>query len=410
MSVNLLQVTLRLEGSSFTVGRLAWKQGRCFFEYDESFLSTGLELSPFHLPLQSGVHQSDRSPFEGGLFGLFNDSLPDGWGRLLLDRALQRKGMNPQAFHPLDRLSLVGQTGMGALCYEPDDSQALPETLPPLSELAKESQAVLQGQSSEVLNELLALNSASAGARPKVIVALSSDKQQILPAHRKKQDDTSRWLVKFPALHDSLDSGAVEMAYSDMARGAGLEMAPTHWFEADTPAGGFFGTQCFDENQAGRCHIHSASGLLHADHRYPSLDYNQLMRATWQVTRSHPEVKKLFRLISFNVLAHNRDDHSKNSSFRMTATGEWLLAPAYDLTFSSGPGGEHCMLINGEGRQPGFSHLRALGKAFSLTKNELESILEEVHDSIHRWPEWASPYPVHKETVQTINKRLKAIQ
>lgn len=116
-----------------------------------------------------------------GLFGVFNDSLPDGWGRLLLDRAVERHGVRRGEMNPLDRLAFVGRDGMGALSYEPERAQH-PEGDSTLSldRLAEESAIVLAGESGEVFEELLALNGSSSGARPKIVALVSADKKKII--------------------------------------------------------------------------------------------------------------------------------------------------------------------------------------------------------------------------------------
>lgn len=105
------------------IGRLAAQDRRILFEYDPAFLATGLQISPFQLPTRSGVIIDDGLVFDG-LFGVLNDSLPDGWGRLLLDRTVEHLGIARQELTPLDRLAHVGRHGMGALSYEPDLSDS----------------------------------------------------------------------------------------------------------------------------------------------------------------------------------------------------------------------------------------------------------------------------------------------
>ena len=86
-SIHVITVKYCRGNTLVPMGRLALKDRKIFFEYAPSFLELGLELSPFKLPLKAGVIACEDQIFDG-IFGVFNDSLPDGWGRLLLDRKL----------------------------------------------------------------------------------------------------------------------------------------------------------------------------------------------------------------------------------------------------------------------------------------------------------------------------------
>jgi len=368
------------------VGRLALVERRIYFEYDPAFIETGMQISPFKLPLQYGAIACDDQLFEG-VFGVFNDSLPDGWGRLLLDRSLRNHGIAPEQLTALDRLTHVGTHGMGALCYEPDSSaKELGEVSLNLDRLAQETQRVLEGEAEDVFPELLELASSSAGARPKVMVGVSADKKHIIHGHQDLPDGYSHWLVKFASSSDTKDIGAVEYAYSLMARAAGLAMPETTLFTGKNGKG-YFGVERFDRAGDQRIHMHSLCGLLHADHRLPSLDYEAVLRATLTLTRNVKELEKVFRLAVFNVLAHNRDDHSKNFAYLMQPDGTWQLTPAYDLTFSSGPGGEQSMTVMGEGKAPGEKHLLELAKKFDI--KYAATIIDEAKEAISRWMAFA---------------------
>ncbi len=387
------------------VGRIAAQNRRILFEYDPAFLTTGLQISPFRLPPRSGVVVGDPQSFDG-LFGVFNDSLPDGWGRLLLDRAVEKLGVARQDLTPLDRLAHVGVGGMGALAYEPDLSKgAHNPVILKLDKLAHVAAQVLGGAQGEIVEELLRLNGASAGAQPKVVVQISADKKQIAHGPSPLPQGYSHWMIKFPSAHDDANAGAVEYAYSLMAHAAGLVMPDTHLFGAGCKR--YFGIARFDRDSDRRIHMHSLSGLLHADHRAPTLDYDAFLTATHVLTKDASDLARAFRLACFNVLAHNRVDHAKNVSFLLDdATGRWTLAPAYDLTFSAGPGGEQSMLVMGEGRAPGAEHLRALAKKHGLKK--ADAIIDEVRAAITRWPEWADEAGLAKRAAKVVGERIWA--
>jgi serine/threonine-protein kinase HipA len=335
---------------------------------------------------------------------VFNDSLPDGWGRLLLDRAVERLGIARQELTPLDRLAHVGQHGMGALSYEPDlsDSDRTPAVLE-LDALAEDAAGVLRGEEGGVIEMLLKLNGASAGARPKVVAQVSADKTRIIHGPATLPDGYAHWMIKFPSAQDDAAAGATEYAYSLMARAAGIAMPQTHLFTAKKKR--FFGIQRFDRDGNRRIHMHSLSGLLHADHRVSSLDYDALLKATQILTRDATEVERAFRLACFNVLARNRDDHAKNVSFLLDdSTSQWSLAPAYDLTFSSGPGGEQSMTVMGEGKSPGVEHLSALAKKHGLRSGQ--AILAEVQSAVADWPQHADAAGLSTNAAKLIGDRI----
>lgn len=398
-----IKVSLNFTDISIPVGRLALREGKIYFEYDRSFLKSDLEISPLQLPLRPGVQTFERFLF-GGLPGVFNDSLPDGWGRLLLDRSVRLQGVFPDALSPLDRLAHVGSAGMGALVYEPDhraDDTGINVNLDLLASYAND---VLDGESQKVLQELLALNGSSAGARPKAMIGVDPSHQNIIYGTHALQEGYAPWLVKFPNASDGLDAGAIEYVYALMAKDAGLIMTDTHLFPAKRGAG-YFATKRFDREGAHRVHTHSACGLLHSDFRTPSLDYEDLIALTGMLTRDVGEVKKMFQLAVFNVLAHNRDDHTKNFSFLMNEKGEWKLSPAYDVTFSSGPGGEQSTMVMGEGKNPSTKHLLMLGAEAKLDRKRVDIIISQTKHALSRWKVLAKEYSVSQANIRLIEKK-----
>ncbi len=236
------------------VGTLAIKNRKIYFEYDKEFLKTGLELSPYKLPLKAGLFVCEDDTFEG-LWGVFADSLPDGWGRLLMDRHLISLGVNPNSLSPLDRLAFVGKYGMGALSYEPSQiNEKLEFERIILDDIAKKSEKILKG-GSEIIDELLALCGSSGGARPKVLVQISNDKKEIIHGKQKLKKGFSHYIIKFAYSSDSKEIGAIEYAYSLMAKSAGIEMRDTHLFEGKR--GRYFAIKRFDRIGDKRVHMHS---------------------------------------------------------------------------------------------------------------------------------------------------------
>ena len=390
-TTSMVHVYFGSDEQKLPMGKLALQNRQILFEYDTEFLNTGLELSPFKLPLRPGVFTQSDPTFEG-LFGVFNDSLPDGWGRLLLDRKLINLGLNPEMLSPLDRLCFVGQHGMGALSYVPDHSyKAIPDHTD-LDEIANEIKAFQENDDDRFIEDLLQLGGSSAGARPKVLLHL----------------DEEDWLIKFRSSMDPKDMGALEYAHHLMASDARLELPHSKLFLSRS-CSGFFGTKRFDLAHGKRTHMHTVSGLLHADHSSPSLDYEMIMKATLFLTRDIRESEKQFRAAVFNVLSHNRDDHSKNFSFLMSEDGKWHVSPAYDLTFSSGPGGEHCSMIMGEGRQPRLQHLLQLASIGNIGKTDALQIIDEVTLAISKWQIFADEAGVSAVSRKRIQSELQKV-
>ena len=403
-----VKVGLDFGRGTIPVGRLARHTGQIYFEFQPDFLERGLEISPLHLPLQPGLQTFDRLLFEG-LPGIFNDSLPDGWGRLLLDRSVRLKSILPEQLTPLDRLAYVGQTGMGALVYEPTHLKDQTHASINLDALASQIEAVLAGTAEDVLQELLTLNGSSAGARPKALIGIDQARQNMVHGTYPLQEPYEPWLVKFPNTGDGSDAGAIEYVYALMAKGAGLQMTEVHLFPAQHGAG-YFATKRFDRAKDCRFHTHTACGLLHSDYRTPSLDYEDLLALTEIMTRDVREIEKMYQQAVFNVLAHNRDDHAKNFSFLMNARGEWKLSPAYDLTFSAGPGGEQSPLVLGEGKAPTILQLRQLGENAKLDQKRITTIIDQTQDALSHWKPLAQQHGVNKRNIALIAKMLQKIR
>ena len=353
------------------VGTMALYQGRlAAFEYDREWLADGFSISPFSLPLEKKVFIPKADPFDG-IFGVFADSLPDGWGRLLVDRLMLKNHIDPYETGNMDRLAIVGRSGMGALCYEPEYYFQTEQKQVTLDEIAQECRRVLYTEESEKLDELFRLGGSSGGARPKILTEI----------------DGKDWIIKFPSSGDSDEIGRQEYEYSVCARECGIEMARTRLFPSESCAG-YFGTERFDRRQRNdgkteRIHMISASALLETSHRIPNLDYEILMKLTMELTKDFGEIEKLYRLMCFNVFAHNRDDHSKNFAYLYDEReGRWRLSPAYDLTYSYSIGGEHATTVHGNGRNPGTGEILAVADQISMDRRRAKRIAEEIRECV----------------------------
>lgn len=338
---------------------------RIAFEYDPVWLEKGFSISPFSLPLRKEVFIPKKYETFEGLFGVFSDSLPDGWGRLLVDRLLLQNKMDPSQIESLDRLSIVGQSGMGALTYRPEESFAFSQSKLSLDQIADECEKIFESHPSKNLDEIFHMGGSSGGARPKIFYPI----------------DGEEWIVKFPCSIDSKNIGTQEYDYALCAKECGIEMAEVKLLPSLKNTG-YFATRRFDRQGTKRIHMISVSGLLESSHRLPNLDYNILMQLTLKLCNDYCEVEKLFRLMCFNVFAHNRDDHSKNFSF-LFDKGLWKLSPAYDLTFSSSIGGEHATTIDGNGRDPSVEDLLSVARNIKFDLKRSQQIIRQTREAVY---------------------------
>ena len=355
---------LKVFYNDILVGTLAKTPDRVVaFEYDSDWLNNGFSISPFSLPLIKKVFIPKYDPF-GGLFGIFNDSLPDGWGRLLVDRLFLKNKINPNEIDNLNRLAVVQDSGMGALTYKPEHRFESGNSIQDYDILAQECSKILESQNSDNLDELFILGGSSGGARPKILTSI----------------DNEDWIIKFPSSSDPKNIGEKEYQYSLCAKDCGINMTETRLFPSKI-CSGYFGIKRFDRKNGKKVHMVSVSGLLETSHRLPNLDYNTLMKLTLELTRNYQDIEQLFRLMCFNVFAHNRDDHSKNFSFLFNYTKkEWHLSPAYDLTYSFSFNGEHATTINGEGKNPTLEDILAIAKNIGLKEKFAKDIASDIQE------------------------------
>lgn len=382
-----LNVFLNAHGNRLFVGVLEEQNNRIFFEYAPEFIGTNIPLSPFMLPLKQQVYEDEKRTFDG-LFGVFNDSLPDGWGCLLLDRKLQKQGLSYNTITPLQRLSLIGLNAMGALEYEPitEIDREFTQDIE-LDSLSMEAGKILQGNASEVLDTLLSLNGSSAGARPKIVALVSKDKQTLIHGSLA-QENYEPWLIKFNSSLDDKDIGAKEYIYSLMAKDAGIDMPETYLFPSKNSSG-HFGVKRFDRTNDGKVHIHTACGLLHASHRFASIDYTSLLKLTAVLTKDVREIEKMVRLMIFNVKSGNKDDHSKNFSFMLTRDNVWKMTPAYDLTPSEGINGEQTAMVNGKGKEITNEDFIKTAEPFGFDVKKVSEIIEQIDNALSGYQKYA---------------------
>ena len=336
----------------------------CVFQYAKSWLADGFSISPLDLPLKPGLFIAQPDPFYGS-FGIFEDSLPDGYGRYLLHKALMREGINDADLSSLDRLSLVGRSGMGALTYSPETSLGQVAEPYDFDELQHKALEVLQEHQDGDARWLLYNSGNSGGSRPKALFS----------------DEEGHWIVKFRHVNDPLDMGLQEYHYNEVARRCGIKVPDFKLIN-----GKYFASRRFDISDKGeRLHTATAGALLNLSLSQPFLDYSNLLSLTAFLTQSRKEVEEMFRRMIFNYLTENKDDHCKNFSFVVIPQADgfyaWHLAPAYDLTLcTEGYNGQHATSVNGTGI-PSFQDLQALGARWKIAPSRCREIYEQVESA-----------------------------
>ncbi len=390
-------------GENWPLGWLADDGSLLLFEYSEEALRTNLELSPIRMPLRSQAY-GDFPAFLSRLPGFIADSLPDGWGLMLMDRYVRRKGREPATLSPLDRLAIVGTRGLGALTYEPAEDLELTRADISLLEIAQEVDKVSTGADGEVLEQLLVMGGSPHGARPKALVGYDPGQRTI---STRPDAQHSPYLIKFPARDEHKEVCAVEFVYCRTAQACGLEVPDVRYFDLNRKHAAF-GIARFDLEAGMRVPVHTLAGVLHADFNIPSLDYTSLLRATRVMTADEREVIKAFDRAIFNVLFNNRDDHSKNFSFRLGKDRRWRLAPSYDLTYCAGPGGEHQLAICGEARRITRQHLMELAKLGGIKRTQADASIERMLDKVGLLERTLREQPIRTASVQSIVRATRA--
>ncbi|MGE0742128.1 MAG: type II toxin-antitoxin system HipA family toxin [Hyphomonadaceae bacterium] len=383
-------------------GQLAWAQQTAQLEWSRQVIAKKLSVDPLpRYPLQPGLQAARTRDFDG-LHGFLADSLPEGWGHLVMRKRLRELGHDIDALTPMERLALVGDNGRGALVFSPATTPdaGLSEGLD-LDALAEDAAELLTGEDGKLADVLAKAAGGSGGARPKVHVGFGP-KGEISVGDSELPADHAAWIVKFKAKEDPDDIGPLEEAYASMAEAAGLKLAEHRLIPAKQ-GHAYFATRRFDRPSPGaRVHMVSLAGAVEAPMTAGSLSYDQFLRATHAITRDAEDVARAFRRMVFNVLSHNRDDHARQHAYLMDENGVWSLSPAYDLTYAAGPGGEHYLDVEGEGRKVTHKHVETLGAKHGLDAKAVKAMVDEVSTAVGAWRTFASAAGVTASTTKLV--------
>ncbi len=414
------------------VGAIAWDVDTelASFEFKSSFLTNKWDLSPLKIPIADAAKRVFSFPeIRGtttfkGLPGLLADVLPDKYGNSLINAWLSRSGRPTDSMNPVELLCFIGKRGMGALEFEPLEPKtnygATKIELDSLINIAQEIlsgrqdfNTNLSGDEAKALSDILKIGSSAGGARAKAVVAFNPDTKEIRSGQADAPKGFTHWLLKFDGVTDqqlgtSFGYGRVEMAYHLMAKEAEIEMTECRLLEENGRA--HFITKRFDrEHGKGKLHIQSFCAIAHYDfNEVTSFSYEQLFETMRSLLLPYTDAEQLFRRMVFNVMARNCDDHTKNFSFSMDKTGQWKLAPAFDVCHSYRPGStwvsQHSLSINGKRQNITRDDLLEVAKNMNIKK--AATIINQVNAVVSRWNDFAAQTNVKPELRDAITKTL----
>ncbi len=399
------------------IGTLLLDAGRVYFEYDADFKSRGLEISPLKLPLASTqlYTNSDDVAYYGGLAGVFHDSLPDRFGTKVIERYFESKGIASHELSLIQKLMFVGAKGMGAITYEPNEKlleQHDIQEMIEISAFADNAKKVMQGESLEVVDGVLAFMDSAAsagGARAKAVVGYDpKSKEMIYGLRDTLPKPYEHWLLKFDVHTErgaSSDYTKLEYIYMQMASEVGIVVPKLELLAHGNLA--HFMIKRFDRVDNERIHLHSLSGLTHSNIHLPKhYSYDDLLRVTRYLTGSQAEVEEQYKRMVFNIIARNQDDHAKNFSFMMDKQGSWRISPAYDITYANGKGytKEHQLSLKGESLAFERKMLVDFAVEQSIRKQDALHIIDEVKEVLLSFEKRAKALEVNSESIERIKK------
>ena len=399
------------------------------FEYDKTFLRSGIEISPIMMPLSERVYsfpELARNSFHG-LPGLLADSLPDKFGNAVIDAWLRTQGRSPESFDPVERLCYTGNRGMGALEYIPARGPLASESeqiqIDRLVQLASDilcfRQEIHIPAGEHAMQEIIRAGTSAGGARAKAVIAWNEQTGDIRSGQIDAGEGYGYWLIKFDGVRENGDKeGAdapqytrIEYAYYLMAKNAGILMSECRIYQEQGRH--HFLTRRFDrEMETGRkLHMQSLGGLAHFDFNLPgAYSYEQAAEVMRGLRLPKADMKQFFIRLTFNVLARNQDDHVKNISFLMDRNGAWRLAPAYDVTYAYNPDGmwtgTHQMSVNGKRSQIDRYDLLHVARNMGIKEREAVEMIESVRNSLKKWRDFAEKAKITESTAEQIQKQF----
>lgn len=412
------------------IGAVAWnpEQNLAHFEYDPDFRHSGIELSPLMMPLADRIYTFPALARESfhGLPGMLADSLPDKFGNVLINAWLIRNGRKPETFNPVERLCYIGKRGMGALEFSPARGPSFNQSstieIDALVELASEilsqrshlTDSFSASRREQALRDILRVGTSAGGARAKAIIAWNEQTNEVRSGQINTDPGFDYWLLKFDGVSGNRDKeledpkgyGVIEYAYYQMAKAAGIEMSECRLLEENGRR--HFMTRRFDRTNHGqKLHMQTLCAIAHYDfNQAGAYSYEQALKVIRALGLPMDSLEEQFRRMTFNILARNQDDHTKNIAFLMDQSGNWQLSPAYDLTFSYNPNGmwteQHQMTLNGKRDHFTLEDFIACAENNAMKRGIAEQIVTQVHQAISGWSQFAEQAGVPEPTANEI--------
>lgn len=395
-----------------TVGALALDPATGFyaFEYDPDWVESGQQLAPLQMPNQPGTFVfPGLSPetFQR-LPAMIADCLPDRFGNALVNAWMQDHGVRTADITALDRLAYASDRSMGTLEFRPPAaSQSIEATALQLADLVTAARSAVTGDldnaPKDALSELIQVGTSAGGARAKAVIAYNPVTGQMRTGQLDAPMGYEHWLIKLDGVGDDptrenstpgggTGYGRIEYAYSLMATAAGLTMTECKLLPEGPRT--HFMTRRFDRLPNGdRVHLQSLCGLAALDFNMAGAhSYAQYFNALDALGLGVDAREQAFRRMVFNVVAMNRDDHTKNLAFLLPEQGDWVLAPAYDITYAHNPAGKwtglHQMSIEGKRDQIGLNDLYRVADKFLVPG--YKAVVSEVVQAAKQWPDFAA--------------------
>lgn len=374
------------------------------FEYYEDWLNdltNNISLDP-DLKMYRGRQYTSANKL---MFGVFEDSCPDRWGRLLMKRReaiiAKKEGRKPRNLTEVDFLiGVYDETRMGGLRFSTskgglflsDDKEL---ATPPWTTLRKLESACLafekndDGTEEKWLNQLVAPGSSLGGARPKASV--------IAP-------DGSLWIAKFPSRNDEINVGAWEMVVHDLAVMCNLNV-PEAKLENFSKNGSTFLTKRFDRDGERRIHFASAMTLLGKTDGANAMEGSSYLEiaSIIKTTSASPQkdLLELWRRIVFNMAVSNTDDHLRNHGFIMMKNG-WSLSPLYDVNPSI-YGDTLSLNVDFNNNLIDFNLALSVAKKYGLTDAQAQEELKEIKNIVEKnWRSLAGQYGISRSNIENM--------
>jgi len=412
------------------IGAVSWVEDRqvAVFQYDPSFIRSGIQLSPLMMPLRDLPYEFpalSKETFKG-LPGLLADSLPDKFGNAVIDTWLATQGRTAASFNSVERLCYIGSRGMGGLEFKPalrishsKSDEIEVSKLVELSNKILDQRAGLEGVFSgtddrDAIEDILRVGTSAGGARAKAILAWNPKTNEFRSGQVKIPSGFEYWIMKFDGVSNNRDKeladpqgyGMIEYAYYQLAVKAGIEMTECRLHHEGGRS--HFMTKRFDRNADGsKIHMQSLCALAHVDFNEPALySYEQTIQTMKRLGLSQIDLEQQVLRAIFNVVGRNHDDHVKNIAFLMNRRGEWRLSPAFDVSYAYDPKGywtsQHQMSINGKREMFTKQDLISLAKIAGIKNNRALEMLERVITTMRSWPEVAVNVGIAEDRIRKI--------